>query len=105
MAKIKDNTKAVLAESKRLIKEKLTFAALKVERTAKQPGYCPRKTGTSARSITHEMAPDGKSIKVGSNVDYFPFHEMGTKFMAAHASLRRALETCMPWIKRLFGAR
>jgi len=102
---IKDNTNAVLAEAKRLAKEKLTLAALKVERTAKQPGYCPRKTGTSARSITHEIAPDGKSAKVGSNVDYFPYHEMGTRNMSAHASLRRALETCMPWIKRLFGAR
>lgn len=102
---IKDNTNAVLAEVKRLIKEKLTFAALKVKRTAKQPGFCPRKTGTSARSITHEMAPDGKSVKVGSNVSYFPYHEMGTSKMAAHASLRRALETCMSWIKRLFGAK
>jgi len=105
MSPIKDNTNAVLAEIERLKKEKLTLSALKVERTAKQPGYCPRDTGTSARSITHEMAPDGDSIKVGSNVDYFPFHEMGTRKMAAHASLRRALETCMPWIKRLFGAR
>lgn len=102
---IQDNTNAVLAEVKRLKKEKLTLSALKVERTAKQPGYCPRKTGTSARSITHEMAPDGKSVKVGSNVEYFPYHEMGTSKMPAHASLRRALETCMPWIKRLFGAR
>lgn len=102
---IKDNTNAVLAEVKRLKKEKLTLSALKVERTAKQPGYCPRKTGTSARSITHEITPDGNSAKVGSNVEYFPYHEMGTKNMPAHASLRRALETCMPWIKRLFGAR
>jgi len=102
---IKDNTNAVLAEVKRLKKQKLTLSALKVERTAKQPGYCPRKTGTSARSITHELAPDGNSAKVGSNVDYFPYHEMGTSKMPAHASLRRALETCIPWIKRLFGAR
>jgi len=102
---IKDNTNDILAEVNRLKKEKLTLAALKVERTAKMPGYCPRDTGTSARSITHEMATDGNSIKVGSNVDYFIFHEMGTKFRAAHASLRRALETNMRWIKRLFGAK
>jgi len=105
MSKIKDNTAAALAEAKRLTKEKLTFAALKVERTAKLPGYCPVKTGTARRSITHDIAPDGKSAKVGSNVEYFPYIEMGTRKMAAHAPLRRALETCMPWIKRLFGAR
>ena len=105
MSPIKDNTSAVLAEAERLVKEKLTLAAMKVERTAKQPGYCPRKTGTSARSITHELSLDGKSIKVGSNVEYFPYHELGTRNMPAHASLRRALETCMPWIKKLFGAK
>jgi HK97 gp10 family phage protein len=102
---IKDNTNAVLAEANRLIKKKLLIASLLVERTAKMPGYCPRKTGTSARSITHEMAPDGKSVKVGSNVEYFPYHEMGTSKMPAHASLRRSLETNMKKIKRLFGAR
>ena len=105
MAKIRDNTNAVLSESDRLIRKKLGIAALLVERTAKMPGYCPRKTGTSARSITHEIAPDGKSAKVGSNVEYFPYHEMGTVNMPAHASLRRALETNMKKIKRLFGAK
>lgn len=105
MSKIKDNTNAVLAEADRLIKQKLKIAALLVERTAKIPGYCPRKTGTSARSITHEMSLDGKSVKVGSNVEYFPYHEMGTSKMPAHASLRRALETNWSKIKRLFGAR
>lgn len=100
---IKDNTKAVLAEAKRLAKAKLTLAALKVERTAKE--NCPVKTGTARRSITHEIASDGKSAKVGSNVEYFPHIERGTRFMSARAPLRRALETCMPWIKRLFGAR
>lgn len=102
---IKDNTNAVLAETDRLVRKKLMLAALLVERTAKQAGYCPRKTGTSARSITHEMAVDGKSVKVGSNVEYFPYHEMGTSKMPAHASLRRALETNMRKIKKLFGSR
>ena len=102
---IKDNTGDILAEVERLKKEKLTLSALKVQRTAKLPGYCPRKTGTSARSITHELSPDGNSVKVGSNVEYFPYHEMGAGNRPAHASLRRALETNMKWIKRLFGAK
>lgn len=105
MVKIKDNTNAILKESDRLIKQKLDLAALLVERTAKETGYCPVDTGTARRSITHEIAPDGKSVKVGSNIEYFPHIEMGTKKMAAHAPLRRSLETNWNKIKRLFGAR
>ena len=100
---IKDNTNAVLAEANRLIKEKLKIIALKVERKAKQ--LCPVKTGTLRRSITHNIAPDGKSAKVGSNVGYAPYVEMGTSKMTAYAFLRGALEICMPWIKRFLGAR
>ena len=100
-----DNTDKVLNEVDKLIRQKLELAALMVEGTAKLPGYCPRKTGTSARSITHEMAPDGKSVKVGSNVEYFPYHEMGTVKMRAHASLRRALVDNKKRIERLFEAR
>ena len=101
---IKDNTNAVLAEADRLAKKKLLIAALLVERTAKLPGYCPVKTGTAKRSITHVISPDGKSAIVGSNIKYFPFIEMGTRFMAAAAPLRRALSTNINRIKRLFGA-
>jgi phage gpG-like protein len=86
-----------------LISEKLTLAALLVERTAKQPGYCPVKTGTARRSITRLI--EKRRALVGSNVEYFPFIEMGTIKMAAHAPLRRALETNMSKIKKLFGAR
>lgn len=100
---IRDNTNAVLKESNRLIKEKLEIASLLVERTSKETGYCPVDTGTARRSITHEVALDGRSAKVGSNVEYFPYIEMGTSKMPAHAPLRRALETNWDKIKRLFG--
>jgi len=103
MAKIQDNTNKILAEVDRLIRKKLELAALLVEGTAKQPGYCPRRTGTSVRSITHEISPDGKTAKVGSNVEYFPYHEMGTVNMVAHASLRRALMFNRKSIRRLFS--
>lgn len=105
MSPIKDNTNAVIAEADRLIQKKLELAALLVERTAKETGYCPVRTGTARRSITHEIALDGKSAKVGSNIEYFPFIELGTRKMPAYAPLRRALETRWKQIKRLFGAR
>ena len=105
MAKIKDNTNGVLAEVDRRIEQKLNIAALLVERTAKLPGFCPRKSGTSARSITHKVLPEKRSAIIGSNVEYFPYHELGTSKMAAHASLQRALQANQPKIKKLFGAK
>lgn len=100
---IKDNTNAVLAESNRLIEKKLTLAALLVERTAKLPGYCPVLTGTARRSITRLI--EKRRALVGSNIEYFPYIELGTFKMPAHAPLRRSLETNMRQIKRIFGAR
>jgi len=102
---IKDNTGGILNEADRLAKQRLKQATLLVERTAKRPGYCPVKTGTARRSITHEIAPDGKSAKVGSNVEYFPYIEMGTVKMVARAPLRRALHDNMARIRKIFRAR
>lgn len=101
MAKIKDNTQKVLQAERELVRTKLELASLMVERDAKI--NCPVKTGTARRSITHLI----KKIKaiVGSNVEYFPYIELGTKKMAAFAPLRKALHSNMARIKRLFGAK
>lgn len=101
MAKIRDNTNAVLSEADRLIKQKLQLASLLVERTAKK--YCPVDTGAARRSITRLI--EKRRAIVGSNIEYFPYIEMGTRKMAAHAPLRRSLETNWSKIKRIFGAR
>ena len=98
---IRDNTKNVLNEADRLIKDKLTQSALLVERTAKQ--ICNVKTGTLKRSITHEV--EARRAIVGTNVEYGPFVELGTNKMSARPYLRPALEQNMPEIRRLFGAK
>lgn len=103
MAKMKDNTRGVLSEADRLIREKLVMAATLVERSAK--GFVPVKTGTLKRSITHQPTVPKRSVRVGTNVIYGPFVEMGTSKMSARPYLRPALEANMPEIKRLFGAR
>lgn len=103
MAKIRDNSNAVLSEADRLVRQKLETAVLLVEHTAKLPGYCPVDTGTARRSITRLI--EKRRAIVGSNVEYFPYIEMGTRKMAAHAPLRRSLETNRSRIKRIFGAR
>jgi len=98
---MKDNTNNILNEADRLIKQKLTLAALLVERTAKQ--LCPVDTGTLRRSITHVIAPDRKSASIGSNVEYAPYVEMGTVKMTAKPYLRPALEANRAQIKRIFS--
>lgn len=101
MARIKDNSAKFRSEYEKKKKEKLTLAALLVERTAKE--NCPVRTGTARRSI-NRIIKKTKAI-IGSNVVYFKFIELGTSKMAAFAPLRRALETNRQKIKRLFGAR
>ena len=97
---LKDNTDEILAEVDRLIKRKLERSALLVQRTAKQ--LCPVKTGTLRRSITHVMALDGKSVYIGSNIEYAPYVEIGTSKMAAKPYLRRALEANIIRIRKIF---
>lgn len=121
MAKIKDNTAAFLGEEDRLISKILGQAALLVERTTKQPGYCPVRTGTARRSIISNWYKSGstrsvpagnrettissqtdKRAVIGSNIDYFPYIEIGTSRMAARAPLRRALAANKNVISQLF---
>lgn len=103
MAKMQDNSKAVFEEVKRLTKQKMTQAALIVERKAKQ--NCPVKTGTLKRSITHVVNEDGTKAVVGSNVEYCPHVELGTSKMSAQPFLRPALESSKSEIRTLFGAK
>jgi len=129
---IRDNTRGVLNEVDRLISKKLRSAALMVERTARSspPLGCPVLTGTARRSIISNWfgatgarsfswkADPKKGIKagetkidpqiekqaiIGSNVEYFPYIEMGTSKMSPRAPLRRALETNMPAIRSLWA--
>jgi len=95
---IKDNTRGVLSEADRLVKQKLELSALLVERTSKE--ICPVDTGTAKRSITHKV--ERRKAVIGSNVEYFPYIEMGTKKMSAFAPLRRALEINWDKIKMIF---
>lgn len=62
----------------------------KVEAAAKQ--NCPVDTGRLRSSISHELALDGGIVgRVGTNVFYAPFVELGTSRMSAQPFLRPAL--------------
>lgn len=49
------------------------------------PGYVG---GTLRNSITHEV--DGDSVYIGTNVEYAPYVEMGTRYMSPRPYLRPA---------------
>lgn len=87
MSDIVDNTGGLLNEINREIHRKLTKSVLVVERKAKE--VCPRKTGTLARSITHDVKK--RTGVVGTNIHYAPHVEMGTSKMAAQPYLRPGL--------------
>jgi HK97 gp10 family phage protein len=68
------------------------IACIKVENLAKV--FCPVDTGRLRSSITHEVGTDGVGDvigRVGSDVEYAIFQELGTRYMGARAFLRNAL--------------
>ena len=50
----------------------------------------PVDTGNLRNSITHKVLPDEKAVIIGTNVEYAPYVELGTKNMAAQPFLRPA---------------
>ncbi len=56
------------------------------------PGEPPKKIrGDLQRSIAYEMGPDRLSAKVGTNLDYGAYLELGTSRMAPRPFLRSTL--------------
>ncbi len=81
------------------INKALTASALVVEGQAK--ALCPVDTGNLRNSITHEV--EGKEARVGTNVEYAPFVELGTSKMAAQPFLNPALEQNKGNIQKIFA--
>jgi len=81
------------------ISKALEASALVVEGDAKN--LAPVDTGNLRNSITHEV--EGKEARVGTNVEYAPFVELGTVKMAAQPYLNPALEKNKGNIKKIFA--
>lgn len=66
--------------------------ALQVDRAAKQ--LCPVDTGRLRSSITNQLGADAEGLVavVGTNVEYAPYVELGTRNAPAQAFLLPALE-------------
>lgn len=71
----------------------MTRLLLRVVNAAKQ--NCPVDTGRLRDSITWELGGSGALLegRVGSNVEYAPYVELGTRHMAPRAFLRNAISS------------
>jgi HK97 gp10 family phage protein len=78
-------------------------SALNVQNGARR--RAPVDTGRLRNSITHETTPNGLAARVGTNVEYAPFQEFGTRRNAARPFLFPAMEQERPkFLKRLESA-
>jgi len=98
----KNLTKAALFVVRK-VKESLNVAGptkTHPDTAASKPGQPPRKrTGTLGRSITHEVT--ASNARVGTNVKYGKFLEVGTSQMAARPYLRPAVNKNRKQIKKI----
>lgn len=71
----------------------LTKIAIRVERGAKQ--RAPVDTGRLRSSVTWELDSEGRFLvaRIGTNVVYAKYQELGTARMPAHPFLRPALDS------------
>ena len=90
MADIKftDNSRQVLAELESNKHRALTAVGIAAQGHAK--ATCPVDTGRLRGSISHAVA--GDSAFVGTNVEYAPYVELGTRKMAPRHFLKNAAE-------------
>jgi HK97 gp10 family phage protein len=68
---------------------------------ASAKGDAPVDTGHLRRSITHELGKSGfdQFVRIGTNVNYAIFQELGTRFHPAQPFLRPALGTIEAFLK------
>lgn len=71
-----------------------------------EPGEPPRKqTGRLRASVAHEVDRQRLIARVGTNVDYGRWLELGTSKMAARPWLRRALYESAVQVRAILGRR
>ena len=83
-----DNTEEASQGIRRAIDRALEEIGLAAEGYAKRA--CPVDTGNLRNSITHAVEGSEDAVYVGTNVEYAPYVEMGTRRTAAQPFLRPA---------------
>lgn len=85
---VTSNKDEVLAELQNKVGIALEMIGLKAEGYAK--GYCPVDTGRLRNSISHTA--DDDSAYIGTNVEYAPYVEFGTRRMHPKHYLQQAVQ-------------
>lgn len=76
------------------LEREVKVAAVNIQNGARQ--RVPVRTGRLRNSVTHEITDDGLNAAIGSNVEYAPFVEFGTRRMRARPYLFPAFEEERP---------
>lgn len=86
------NRKLVIypADVAEVVRREIKSAALNIESTAKQ--LAPVDTGRLRNSITHDIRDNGHVAVIGTNVEYAPFVEFGTRRAPAQPFLFPAFQ-------------
>ena len=88
--KVTSNREEAIKAKDEAVARALETIGLVAERYAK--GYAPVDTGRLRNSISHEVAPDENAVYVGTNVEYAPYQEFGTRYQGGTPFLRPALD-------------
>lgn len=105
MAEVKWHGAEVINTVSNKLEVAIMKAVLIVEADAKK--MCPVDTGRLRASITHEvlkLADDIYQGRIGTNVEYAEYVELGTDKMPAQPYLRPALENNRDKIEKLIRA-
>ena len=88
--KVTSNREEAIKAKDEAVARALEKMGLVAERYAKE--YAPVDTGRLRNSISHESAPDEGAVYIGSNVEYAPYQEFGTRYQSGTPFLRPAVE-------------
>ena len=88
--KVTSNREEAIKAKDEAVARALETIGLVAERYAK--GYAPVDTGRLRNSITHEAVPDEGAVYIGTNVEYAPYQEFGTRYQSGTPFLRPAVE-------------
>lgn len=85
-----DNSKQIAEAINASIARALEKIGLTAEGYAKK--LCPVDTGRLRNSITHQIDTSEDAVYIGTNVEYGPYVELGTKYSKAQEFLRPAAQ-------------
>ena len=94
-----DNTDEVISAKDAAVMRALEAIGLQAEGYAKLKA--PVDTGRLRNSITHSLAPEEEAVYIGTNVEYAPYVEYGTRRTKAQPFLKPAVQNHAEEYKRI----